>query len=96
MSVPSGGPLFTKNYDGEWVQLGLVSWGPVLGEESENSFDVNTNIYYFKDWIEENMRLLVSAEHIAIESMLDAMLLASIIIICLTFASIITSCLLKA
>jgi len=44
----SGGPLFTKK-EGEWVQLGLVSWGPT--EISDTSFDVNTDVLYFRDWI---------------------------------------------
>merc|ERR1719232_1005042 len=44
----SGGPLFTKK-NGQWVQLGLVSWGP--NEITSTSYDVNTDVLYFKDWI---------------------------------------------
>ncbi|XP_063681492.1 trypsin-1-like isoform X2 [Bolinopsis microptera] len=44
----SGGPLFTKK-DGKWVQLGLVSWGPT--EITATSYDVNTDVLYFRDWI---------------------------------------------
>ena len=44
----AGGPLFTKK-EGEWVQLGLVSWGPT--EITDSSFDVNTDVLYFRDWI---------------------------------------------
>eukprot|EP00116_Pleurobrachia_bachei_P006552 sb/3466814/ len=48
----SGGPLFTKNGT-EWLQLALVSWGP--SEITETSWDVNSNVNYYRDWITTNM-----------------------------------------
>ena len=47
-SYTAGGPVFTKK-NGNWVQIGLVSWGPT--EITETSYDVNTDVLYFKDWI---------------------------------------------
>eukprot|EP00116_Pleurobrachia_bachei_P007179 sb/3467441/ len=48
----SGGPLFTKK-DGDWMQLALVSWGPE--SQTHSSFDVNTDVLYYKDWISTHM-----------------------------------------
>ncbi|XP_063685760.1 trypsin-1-like isoform X2 [Bolinopsis microptera] len=45
----SGGPLITKVKD-KWVQLGIVSWG--AEDPDESSFDVNTDVSYFKSWIQ--------------------------------------------
>ncbi|XP_063676450.1 ovochymase-2-like isoform X2 [Bolinopsis microptera] len=50
----SGGPLFTKN-GGDWVQLGLVSWGPPNDAKWDKSWDVNSDVSYFKSWITANM-----------------------------------------
>lgn len=40
--------MFTKK-DGKWVQIALVSWGPT--EITATSYDVNTDVLHFKDWI---------------------------------------------
>ena len=40
--------MFTKSGE-EWVQLGLVSWG--AEDMDESSYDVNTDVSYFKPWI---------------------------------------------
>lgn len=48
----SGGPLFTKLSE-TWTQLALVSWGPE--ETLEDSYDVNSNVKYYKDWITAQM-----------------------------------------
>ena len=45
----AGGPLITKVKD-KWVQLGIVSWG--AEDPDESSFDVNTDVSYFKSWIQ--------------------------------------------
>lgn len=47
----SGGPLFTKK-DDKWTQLALVSWGPAT--MTETTYDVNSNVSYYKSWINAN------------------------------------------
>merc|ERR1719456_1293818 len=54
-SGDSGGPLFTKTISGEWVQLGLVSWGPPNEFKGGTLWDVNSDVSYYKTWITDNM-----------------------------------------
>ena len=46
--------MFTKNGE-DWVQLGLVSWGPPDDAKWDKSWDVNSDVSYFKSWITANM-----------------------------------------
>mgnify|MGYP005727920959 CR=1 FL=1 len=55
----TGGPLFTKTEEGEWVQLGLVSWGPSNEDKDVTLWDVNSDISYYKTWINDNIAALV-------------------------------------
>lgn len=55
----SGGPLFTM-VNGTWTQLALVSWGASPGEFTNVTYDVNTNVSYYKSWIETNMNIALT------------------------------------
>ena len=45
----SGGPLMMQEGNGEWVQLGIVSWGEGCAEAG--AYGVYTNIATFSSWI---------------------------------------------
>lgn len=49
----SGGPVVVKNSQGEIIQVALVSWGSASPDE--NAYDVNTNVFFYKDWIESGI-----------------------------------------
>ncbi|KAL5266802.1 hypothetical protein ACHWQZ_G004002 [Mnemiopsis leidyi] len=57
-SGDSGSALFSKNSDGTFTQLALVSWSSSL--EQISAPDVHTNVFYYREWIRENMDLLES------------------------------------
>ena len=57
-SGDSGSALFSKSEDGTFTQLALVSWSSSL--EQIDAPDVHTNVFYYRDWIRENMDLLES------------------------------------
>ncbi len=48
-SGDSGGPLVTQRINGEWEQIGIVSWGSLLCD----SFTVFTRVSAFADWIDD-------------------------------------------
>lgn len=48
----SGGPLFAKDAGGQFVLVALTSWG--VNKPDTDSYDVNTDVHFYKDWIEEN------------------------------------------
>lgn len=57
----SGGPLLTRQPDGSWIQVGVVSWGRVpLGAEKacghENLYAVYTRVSNYFDWIGAQLR----------------------------------------
>ncbi|AJR06006.1 serine protease [Photobacterium gaetbulicola] len=59
----SGGPLVAKNSDGDWVQLGIVSGGPVgtpvCGAYLRPGFYARVGNYY--EWIEKNVGTIPEA-----------------------------------
>ena len=55
----AGGPLFTKSSSGDWVQLGLVSWGPTNEQKADRTWDVNSDVSFYKTWINEHIALYV-------------------------------------
>ena len=47
----SGGPLVCKPVGGgDWVQVGIVSWGEGCGDPKH--FGLYTHVGYFRDWIQ--------------------------------------------
>jgi len=56
----SGGPLFTKSSSGDWVQLGLVSWGPTNEQKADRTWDVNSDVSFYKIWINDHIALSLS------------------------------------
>lgn len=50
----SGGPLFTEDGEGGFVQHGIVSWGRGCGLAAYPG--VYTQVSYFLDWINENKK----------------------------------------
>lgn len=42
------------------MQLGLVSWGPSLDKMDELTWDVNTDVAYYRDWINDVNQLVRS------------------------------------
>ncbi|KAL5268025.1 hypothetical protein ACHWQZ_G004913 [Mnemiopsis leidyi] len=73
----SGGPVFSKVGE-KWVQLGIVSWG--AEDQDESSFDVNTDVSYYKSWILSSINRISSefvreyivsdeTEHIVLEDL---------------------------
>jgi hypothetical protein len=57
-SGDSGSALFAKNSDGSFTQLALVSWSSSI--EQKYAPDIHTNVYYYREWIKENMNMLES------------------------------------
>ena len=55
-SGDSGSPLFVMNTEGNFTQLAIVSWSSV--DDEVFSYDVHTNVLYYKKWIEEEMSQL--------------------------------------
>lgn len=47
----SGGPLVARRPDGDWAQIGVVSWGAGCAEADH--FGVYTRVAAFRDWIAE-------------------------------------------
>ena len=57
----SGGPLMIKEADGDWLQVGIVSWGrkPLGSNEPcghENLYSVYTRVSNYFDWIASHVR----------------------------------------
>ncbi|WP_370275855.1 S1 family serine peptidase [Roseovarius indicus] len=57
----SGGPLMIKEPDGDWLQVGIVSWGrkPLGSNEPcghENLYSVYTRVSNYFDWIASHVR----------------------------------------
>jgi secreted trypsin-like serine protease len=57
----SGGPLMVRKADGNWLQVGIVSWGKTpLGADDpcghENLFAVYTKLSNYFDWIASHVR----------------------------------------
>ena len=57
-SGDSGSALFTKNSDGSFTQLALVSWSSSL--EQRYAPDIHTNVFHYREWIREHMNMLDS------------------------------------
>ena len=53
----SGGPLMTRDSNGDWVQLGIVSWGEGCAEAG--AYGVYTNLASFNSWI--SFKMIVNA-----------------------------------
>ena len=47
----SGGPLMVQDGNGQWLQIGIVSWGPP-GCVAFGQYDVFTRVSQFTDWID--------------------------------------------
>lgn len=54
----SGSALFVKHSDGSFTQLALVSWSS--SSPSHEGYDVQTNVYYYRNWINEQIGLMDS------------------------------------
>ena len=57
--IATGGPLFKKKAGGDFVQLALVSWGPQPDQQTTDSWDVNSDVSFYKTWITTNMAAYV-------------------------------------
>jgi hypothetical protein len=47
----SGGPLMVQNEGGQWLQIGIVSWGPATCI-SDSGYDVYTRVGNYQAWIQ--------------------------------------------
>ncbi|KAL5258799.1 hypothetical protein ACHWQZ_G009307 [Mnemiopsis leidyi] len=54
----SGGPVFVKKAADDFVQIGLVSWGPEVSDQDTKTWDVNADVGYYLKWISDNMNAL--------------------------------------
>lgn len=57
----SGGPLMVQQSDGQWLQVGIVSWGREPADAStrcahENLYSVYTRLSNYYDWIARNVQ----------------------------------------
>lgn len=57
----SGGPLMVRDASGEWIQVGIVSWGrqPLNADRAcahENLYSVYTRVGNYFDWIASHVR----------------------------------------
>ena len=57
----SGGPLMVRQADGQWLQVGVVSWGREPSDATtrcahENLYSVYTNLSSYYDWISRNLQ----------------------------------------
>jgi len=61
----SGGPLFAKDGSGKFVLVALTSWG--VDKPDADSYDVNTDVHFYKDWIEGNTEIDLSSKWIELK-----------------------------
>ena len=54
-----GGPVFVKKAANDFVQIGLVSWGPDPSNQQATTWDINADVGYYLQWITENMNAYV-------------------------------------
>lgn len=59
MSFIPGGPVFVKKAADDFVQIGLVSWGPEVSDQDTKTWDVNADVGYYLKWISDNMNAYV-------------------------------------
>ena len=49
----SGGPMVVQRPNGEWVQIGITSWGE--GCARPNKYGIYTDVIYYSTWIADTM-----------------------------------------
>ena len=54
-----GGPVFVKKAANDFVQIGLVSWGPDPSNQQATTWDINADVGYYLQWITDNMNAYV-------------------------------------
>jgi secreted trypsin-like serine protease len=52
----SGGPLFSKFPNGQFVQVGITSWGEGCGRSDLGLYGVYTRVAQFAAWVEDRAK----------------------------------------